>query len=182
MKQINLLPPEYISSGRNKLTAYFFLFLCLVASVFIFFSRWESGTDRAIERSRAELASEGRNIPDLSLLEDKFSDETSQLNSVRRVCAGRKIYAQFTSDILSGLPPSVWFDPLDSFINGQNLSVTLTVYSFSEKDLRQWVDQLSSSSVYGDVKAEEPAGDNGVYKQSVSFEYKPQNIMAGGQC
>lgn len=156
MIRVNLIPPEYIERiNRKTVVAKAVLAGALVVAVISLASAWQFTREKTIgftlAKREAELRDLQKDVDQVKAIEGQIAEVQKYLNAIGSINKGRQLYPRFMQDLIGDLPPTIWFNNINTGVNGGSLRVDINLSSRSAYDLAYWISYLETSGYYSGV-------------------------------
>lgn len=156
MIKINLIPPEYIARvNRKAAVAKAVLAGVVVAASVLMVTLWHITRSKTIESTLAkrevELKALQKDVDQVKAIEAQISEVQRYLDAIASINKGRFTYTHFLQELTSDLPSTMWFNGLNTAVDGEGLKVDITLNSNSAYDLAYWINSLETAGPYSEV-------------------------------
>lgn len=156
MIRVNLIPPEYIERiNRKTVVAKAVLAGVVFVAAISLASAWQFTREKAIgftlAKREAELTVLQRDVDQVKVIEGQIAEVQKYLNAIGSINQGRQLYPRFMQDLTGDLPPTIWFNNVNTSVTGGSLRVDINLSSRSAYDLAYWINYLETSGYYAGV-------------------------------
>lgn len=158
MIKINLLPREiYAAKARRQLASLGIgagvLIAVLMLGYYALLKKKETSLMKELDFARAEESKYQAIANEVAQLESKKQQLSTRYNVIQQLVTGTLVYPKFFEDFMALLPSDVWIGTLNTSTDASyGLSVSINAQALSTFAIADWLTNLQSSPLCGDVR------------------------------
>ncbi len=184
MININLLPREiYAAKAKKQLTVVGIgvggLAVVGLLGYYATLMQKESSLNRRLAEAQAEEAKYQAIANEVQQMEMAKQQQATRYGVIAQLVSGTLVYPKFFEDFMALLPADVWIGSLNTSTDASyGLAVSVNAQALSTFAIADWLTNLQSSPLCGDVKlgsisvAEEAEGRSAVFSFQMNFTFR----------